>query len=67
MGARVIWCDPVVGEYEGELSSDLDTTVDLGVILTPHRDLNFSVWREANTKVIDISSNSANYGWPKFL
>ena len=66
-GARVIWCDPVVGEYKGELSSDLEATVDLGVILTPPRDLNFSIWHEANTQVLDISSNSKNYGWPKFL
>ena len=24
-------------------------------------------WKKANIKVLDLSANSNNYGWPKFL
>jgi hypothetical protein len=41
--------------------------VDLGLIITPHSQIDFSTWEKANVKVLDLSANSNNYGWPKFL
>ena len=41
--------------------------VDLGLIVTPHSQIDFSIWKKANVKVLDLSANSNNYGWPKFL
>jgi UDP-N-acetyl-D-glucosamine dehydrogenase len=66
-GAKVKWFDDFVVTHEGESSSPLDPNVDLGIIVTPHDDLDFSPWKIYGTKVIDISSNLENYGWPKFL
>ena len=66
-GAEVIWHDPVVGKYNGQVSQDLDPQVDIGLIVTPHDQLDFSNWLDGGTKVLDLSSSSINYGWPKFL
>jgi len=66
-GAIVTWCDPLVSIYQGVSSVDLDPSVDLGLIVTPHAQIDFSVWAVAKTKVFDLSSNSVDYGWPKFL
>jgi len=66
-GAIVTWCDPLVSIYQGISTTDLDPSVDLGLIVTPHSQIDFSVWAEAKTKVLDLSSNSVDYGWPKFL
>jgi len=66
-GAQVIWCDPVVKEYNGQNSTEIDINIDLGLIITPHEKINYLKWINANTKVIDLSANPSFYGWPKFL
>jgi UDP-N-acetyl-D-glucosamine dehydrogenase len=67
LGAIVKWFDPLVSEYKGQKSSALDPDVDLGLIVTPHDKTDYSIWLERNTKVIDLSPNVVNYGWPKFF
>jgi UDP-N-acetyl-D-glucosamine dehydrogenase len=66
-GVIVSWHDPLVSEYKGTKSTALDPTVDLGLIVTPHPQVDFKVWLESRTRVLDLSSDSKNYGWPKFL
>jgi hypothetical protein len=66
-GAVVSWHDPFVEVYEGQQSVALTSEVDLGLIVTPHSQIDFSIWKKANIKVLDLSANSNNYGWPKFL
>jgi len=66
-GANVSWHDPLVAVYEGQQSVALNSAVDLGLIVTPHSQIDFSIWKKANVKVLDLSANSNNYGWPKFL
>jgi UDP-N-acetyl-D-glucosamine dehydrogenase len=66
-GAKVSWHDPLVAVYEGQQSVALNSAVDLGLIVTPHSQIDFSIWKVANVKVLDLSANSINYGWPKFL
>ena len=66
-GAFVSWHDPIVKNFNGEFSSSLDENIDLGLIITPHSQIDFSIWKKANVKVLDLSANSSNYGWPKFL
>jgi UDP-N-acetyl-D-glucosamine dehydrogenase len=65
LGASVSWHDPVVIELNGEKSSTLETNIDLGLILTPHTTLDLTPWKLAKTRVIDLSANGINYGWPK--
>jgi UDP-N-acetyl-D-glucosamine dehydrogenase len=65
LGASVSWHDPVVIELNGEKSSILETDIDLGLILTPHTVLDLTPWKLAKTRVIDLSANGINYGWPK--
>jgi UDP-N-acetyl-D-glucosamine dehydrogenase len=67
LGAEVSWHDSLVDNYNNEKSSPMDSTVNLGIIVTPHKNMDFSIWANASTKVIDLSSSSKNYGWPKFL
>ena len=67
LGARISWCDPYVASYDGQISEELDIDIDLGLIITPHDKINFSIWRNSNTKVFDLSANLNYYGWPKFL
>ena len=67
LGAQVFWCDPVVKIFNGEKSSPIDPSVDLGLIVTPHKEIDFSIWKEAGTQVRDLSANSLNFGWPKYL
>lgn len=66
-GAKVTWHDPVVKTYEEVASSPLNTEVDLGLIVTPHSKIDFSVWERSNLLVLDLSANGNDYGWPKFL
>lgn len=66
-GANVLWCDPILKSFEGKNSQPLSSQVDLGLIVTPHDLIDFTIWRESNTQVLDLSANSVNYGWPKFL
>jgi UDP-N-acetyl-D-glucosamine dehydrogenase len=66
-GAVISWHDPFVKVYEGQQSVALTSEVDLGLIVTPHPQIDFSIWKNANVKVLDLSANSNDYGWPKFL
>lgn len=66
-GAILTWCDPLVGEFEGQKTTDLDGSVDIGLIVTPHKEIDFKVWSDGEIKVFDLSADSNNYGWPKFL
>jgi UDP-N-acetyl-D-glucosamine dehydrogenase len=66
-GAKVIWFDPLVGSLDSEFSSPLNTKIDLGLIISPHDMIDFSIWRESGVKVLDLSPNKNNFGWPKFL
>ena len=61
------WCDPLVKVWNGESSSELSESIDLGLIVTPHSQIDFTIWKKINLKVLDLSANSNNYGWPKFL
>ena len=38
-----------------------------GGTFTPHDKIDFSIWKKANVKVLDLSANSTSYGWAKFL
>lgn len=67
LGAKVLWFDPYVEIYNGETSLPLDPNIDLGLIIIPHDGIDFAIWKEANTRVIDLSANPRNFGWPKFL
>ena len=67
MGALVSWHDPLVNNFEQEESSPLNSEIDLGLIITPHIQINLNIWKNANTKVFDLSTTYYNFGWPKFL
>jgi UDP-N-acetyl-D-glucosamine dehydrogenase len=67
LGARLIWCDPLVKSFNDEISIPLDPTIDLGLIVTPHEEIDFSVWLDAKTNVLDLSASPTNYGWDKFI
>jgi UDP-N-acetyl-D-glucosamine dehydrogenase len=67
LGAKVSWFDPLVKNYKDQRSEPLDPSIDIGLIVTPHSQIDFSIWKNANVKVLDLSANSNNYGWPKFL
>jgi UDP-N-acetyl-D-glucosamine dehydrogenase len=66
-GARVQWFDPLVNLDLRGRSSSLETDIDLGLIVTPHEVIDFSAWKRAKVKVLDLSADSKNYGWPKFI
>ena len=67
LGATVSWHDPLVVTHKGEKSSNLDGSIDLGLIVTPHSLIDFSTWQKSKTQVLDLSADSINYGWVKFL
>ena len=67
LGAHVFWHDPLVKVFNGKKSMPLDPSISLGLIVTPHTQIDFSIWQKAGTYVLDLSANSKNYGWPKFL
>ena len=67
LGAKVSWFDPLVKNYKDQRSEPLNPNIDIGLIVTPHSQIDFSIWKNANVKVLDLSANSINYGWPKFL
>ena len=67
LGAKVSWFDPLVKNYKDQRSEPLDPSIDIGLIVTPHSRIDFSIWKNANVKVLDLSANSNDYGWPKFL
>jgi UDP-N-acetyl-D-glucosamine dehydrogenase len=66
-GAIVKWHDPLVNKWNEEISSEIDPNVDLGLIVTPHKIIDLNVWKRSTIKVLDLSANSTDYGWPKFL
>lgn len=66
-GAKVTWCDPVVSEYRGVKSKQLNPDIDLGLLVVPHKTINFSIWRKGATNVLDLSASPNNFGWPKFF
>lgn len=66
-GANVTWHDPLVKSWNGENSSKLSELIDLGLIVTPHDQIDFSIWKKGRIQVFDLSANSNNYGWKKFL
>ena len=66
-GAIVSWYDPLIGEDIPGKQEKLQTDIDLGLIITPHEEINFTEWAKSNTNVLDLSSNINDYGWPKFL
>jgi len=67
IGAKVQWFDPLVNLDLKGRSNCLKTDVDLGLIVTPHDTFDFSVWKVGKVKVLDLSADSKNYGWPKFI
>ena len=67
LGAIVTWCDPLVKNFKAEISSSLSQDLDLGLVVTPHDQFDFSEWKNSGIKVIDLSANSIDYGWPKFF
>jgi UDP-N-acetyl-D-glucosamine dehydrogenase len=67
LGASVSWYDPFVTKYNDQQGSELNSEIDLGLIVTPHSQIDFSVWKVSGTKVLDLSANIINFGWPKFL
>lgn len=66
-GAIVIWHDPIVKVYKDEISVEMSTDIDLGLIITPHDQIVFSKWSHAEIKVLDLSPSLQNFGWPKFF
>ena len=66
-GADVIWLDPLVDLDLPGRCQNLEQNIDLGLIVTPHDSIDFSIWRKAKIKVLDLSADSKDYGWPKFL
>ena len=67
VGALVYWNDPIVNEWGGERSTPIDPSVDLGLIVTPHLEIDFDIWRKAHTRVLDLSVGTSTLGWPKIL
>jgi len=66
-GAIVSWHDPVVKSFQNKSSEAINPVIDLGLIVTPHKQIDFSTWKNYGTNVLDLSANSHNFGWPKFL
>lgn len=66
-GSQVTYHDSLISNWKHLHSEPLRTDIDLGIIVTPHSQIDFSIWKKANVKVLDLSANSNNYGWPKFL
>jgi UDP-N-acetyl-D-glucosamine dehydrogenase len=66
-GSEVFWCDPLVKEFNGKVSNPLSADIDIGLIVTPHDQLDFSIWKNSNITVLDISASTRDFGWPKFL
>jgi UDP-N-acetyl-D-glucosamine dehydrogenase len=67
LGAVVSWHDPVVKSYSGQQTLPLNVQIDLGLVVTPHREIDFKIWQEAKIPILDLSVGLNNLGWPKFL
>ena len=66
-GAKVTWNDPLVMEWNDEVSENLSEDVDLGLVVVPHKQIDFSVWKKSTILVIDLSSTSDFSGWTKIF
>jgi len=66
-GARVIWHDSLVNTFGNEKSVDLQANIDMGIIISPHDEMDFSIWRDQNKLVLDFSPTPRNFGWNKFI
>ncbi len=66
-GAKVSWHDPLIDSYNNSVSSALSSDIDLGLVVSPHDEIDFSVWKNNHVLVFDLSANSKSYGWPKFF
>ena len=66
-GASVFWHDPLVKEFNGQVSTPLLLDIDLGLLVNPHDCIDLSIWKQNNVKVFDVSPNKINYGWQKIL
>jgi UDP-N-acetyl-D-glucosamine dehydrogenase len=66
-GAVVTWYDPIVKKLNGELSTPLSLDIDLGLIVTPHSNIDFTIWKNSKIEVLDLSPTSNQFGWAKFL
>jgi UDP-N-acetyl-D-glucosamine dehydrogenase len=66
-GAKVTWFDPLVSQFNDEFSLNDLSSCDLGLIVTPHNEINFDVWKKLNITVFDLSSTPKFFGWPKFF
>ena len=66
-GSQVSYYDPLVSNWKHLHSEPLRIGIDLGIIVTPHPQIDFSIWKNSRTKIIDLSSSPNDYGWPKFL
>lgn len=51
-GAIVDWHDELVGEWNGEISSELSANFDLAILVNPHSNTNLS--KLANVKILDV-------------
>ena len=53
LGANVSWHDPLVNHYGGEHSEEINKDIDLGLIVSPHSAIDFSIWLNAKILVFD--------------
>jgi UDP-N-acetyl-D-glucosamine dehydrogenase len=67
LGALVTWHDPVVQEFKGEKSQNLQLDLDIGLIITPHDAIDFQIWGDNKFKVLDFSPGKQILGLPKFF
>jgi UDP-N-acetyl-D-glucosamine dehydrogenase len=66
-GAEVTWHDPLVKVYRNTRSEELSSDIDLGVIITPHKEIDFKIWEKSKLNIINLSVGKNNLIWPKFL
>jgi len=67
LGAIVSWHDPLIPQYDHQPSTELSSKIDMGLIVTPHDSIDFSIWKNSNVKVLDLSATKRNFGWQKYL
>ena len=66
-GANVTYHDPFVSHYQDLASEALRADIDLGIIITPHNQIDFRPWKESNFIVLDLSVNSKFTNGTKFF
>ncbi len=67
LGAKVFWHDPIVKSFMGEKSEDLRLDIDLGIVITQHKIINFQSWSDIKFKILDLSPGDHVLGLPKFF